>query len=96
MLLLGFVGSFENGVFFALVLGRSTLDFDFGTGVRGFVEDPGLEDMLEDEVGRVPLGGVGGLPVDGFTGSSADGLEFSRGFRNISSMTSYSRWWCVQ
>lgn len=88
MLLLGFVEGFEKGVFFALALDNGTLDFDFGAGVRGLVEDFVLEDMVEDGVGRVPFGGVGGLPVDGFTGSSAEGLEFSRGFRNISRLFS--------
>lgn len=83
ILLLGFPEVFGNGVFFTLDLGKDAFDFDFGRGVRGFVEDF-LDDIVDKGVGRVPLGGVGGLPVDGFTGASADGLEFSRGFRNIS------------
>jgi hypothetical protein len=31
----------------------------------------------------MPFGGVGGLPVDGWTGDD-EGLAFSRGLRNIS------------
>lgn len=57
----------------------SRFDFEFGRGVRGFV------DMVEggsDRGAEMPPGGVGALPVDGRAGLE-DGLTFSRGLRNI-------------
>jgi hypothetical protein len=64
-------------------------DIEFGRGVNGFV----VTRLAIVEGGcamLVPLGGVGGLPVEGFTGVSIDADAFSRGFRNIAQLL--QRW----
>jgi len=63
------------------VLG-GTLVFEFGRGVRGFV-DPLEAIAAGDSRGVRLFGGVGGLPVDGFSGVSIAAEAFSRGLRNM-------------
>ena len=62
----------------ALLLITGRFDFEFGRGVRGLVDIVDVRVRGAD----VPLGGVGGLPVEGRTGLE-EGLAFSRGLRNI-------------
>lgn len=81
ILLFGFAPFFVNAVFLTLDLGKGAFVFELGRGVRGFVED--LEAIVAGMDGRMPLGGVGALPVEGLIGVSAAGLDASRGFRNI-------------
>ena len=61
------------------------LDFGFGRGVKGLAVDERLVMAVVEPVGsaRLPFGGVGGLPVDGFKEISL--VSFSRGLRNIAS-----------
>jgi hypothetical protein len=90
MLPFGLPGVLANPVvvFFVLVFCRlldGTFDLEFGLGVRGFVELVRLA-IIEEAWGFAiwsPLGGVGGLPTEGFKGISIEGDEVSRGFRNI-------------
>ena len=55
--------------------------FEFGRGVKG------LDEPVDAIVARCSLGawvgGVGGLPVDGFSGVSIAAQAFSRGLRNM-------------
>lgn len=79
----GFPGVFADTTFAAeCFLEGGILDWEFGRGVSGFVEFRLAIVGGGGEI-RVPLGGVGGLPVEGFEGVLIDGGAFSRGFRNI-------------
>lgn len=56
--------------------------FEFGRGVRGFVDDC-VDIAVGGGAGRIPFGGVGARPVEGLIGLSDVGLDASRGLRNI-------------
>lgn len=95
MLALGFPGvllpGFVTTTFFVLcLLDAGTFNCGFARGVSGFAE-PRLAIVDNDCGVRVPLGGVGGLPVEGFKGVSIEGDEFSRGLRNIAGLSAGHR-----
>lgn len=83
MLALALAGVREPKLFFATgLVAAGTFVLDVGRGVNGLVEP--RETMVAGRGARVSFGGVGGLPVEGFSGVVVEGLAFSRGLRNIS------------
>jgi hypothetical protein len=83
MLALGFAMVLPAGVFFMLLMFVDGIfDFEFGRGVRGLTELRLA--IVGGGRGRAEsLGGVGGLPVEGFRGVAVVGDLFSRGFLNM-------------
>ena len=83
MLALGLPGILGTDVFFMLERALDgTLVLEFGRGVRGLVDPPDAIVARGSRGVRI-FGGVGGLPVDGFSDVSIAADAFSRGLRNM-------------